>query len=587
MNDLVPGPTLFPEPSGNSIVSLGREWVIGAEPHIMLMLKRIFPGLSKSTRGEFRLRRSPEVDRNLQWIMERWTFNISDRDRREMHAGAEWQRRHEREVSAILAGRPSDRDWPMAVEPRDYQKVGAEWMWEVRKGLLGDEVGLGKTLTALATFSRPGHLPALIVCPLDLNIQWREQIERCYPTARVHIVRTGALYDIPDRTAKEEKQAGKEPGKGWPDFVVLNYDKLAKWGPSLAKANLKTVVYDEVQALRHHDSDRYAGAMALTTSVETIQALSATPIFNYGEEFYNIGEVVRPGFLGTREEFKQEWCTRGNDGKSLIREPRAFGKMLRETGFMLRRTRKEIGRELPPLKIVPHQISAQLSIHGDDMAALRRMAELIVNPPTGYDAARQIRDARRDFDVQMRKLTGIAKAPQIASLAEMLIESGEPVIILAWHRDVWNILAKKLEAYHPVFITGEESAREKHESKRTFIAGARQPGGCKVIGISLRSCAGIDGLQHVCSTGITAEYDWTGAVEKQGIGRASRDGQERPVVWYRPYMLSGADPVMLDVCGVKEAQSSAILDPDAVVSNVEVDPNHIRKLAEDFLRRVR
>lgn len=587
MNDVTEPTPLFPEPSGNSIVSLGREWVVGAEPHIMLRLKRVFAGLSKGARGEFRLRRSPEVDRDLEWIMDRWDFQISDRDRREMHAGAEWQRRHEREVSAILAGRPSSREWPMAVEPRDYQKVAAEWAWEVRKGLLGDEVGLGKTLSALATFSRPGHLPALIVCPLDLNIQWKEQIERCYPSARVHIVRTGDLYDIAERTAKDEKRAGKMPGKGWPDFVVLNYDKLAKWGPVLAKAGLKAVVYDEVQALRHHDSDRYAGAMALSTSVETIEGLSATPIFNYGEEFFNIAEAIRPGFLGTREEFKQEWCTRGDAGKCLIKEPRAFGKMLRDTGFMLRRTRKEIGRELPPLKIVPHQVSAELSMHGSDVEALRRMAELIVNPPTGYGAAQQVRDARRDFDVQMRKMTGVAKAPHIANLAEMLIEAGESVIILAWHRDVWNILAKKLAAYHPVFITGEENTKQKHEAKRTFIAGARQKDGCKVIGLSLRSCAGIDGLQHACSTGITAEYDWSGAVEKQGIGRASRDGQERPVVWYRPYMLSGADPIMLDVCGVKESQSSAILDPDAVVSDVEIDPNHIKRLAADFLRRVR
>ena len=70
------------------------------------------------------------------------------------------------------------------------------------------------------------------------------------------------------------------------------------------------------------------------------------------------------------------------------------------------------------------------------------------------------------------------------------------------------------------------------------------------------------------------------------IGRVDRDGQANKVVAYYLTATDGADPTMLEVAGVKRAQLVAVRDPGhALVEEANLDPNHVRKLAEDFLSK--
>jgi hypothetical protein len=53
-----------------------------------------------------------------------------------------------------------------------------------------------------------------------------------------------------------------------------------------------------------------------------------------------------------------------------------------------------------------------------------------------------------------------------------------------------------------VFFTGRESQAEKHEAKRAFCSGES-----KVLIMSLRAGAGLDGLQRVASIVVFGELD--------------------------------------------------------------------------------
>ena len=290
--------------------------------------------------------------------------------------------------------------------------------------------------------------------------------------------------------------------------------------------------------------------------------------------------MLNPGALGTREEFNREWCV-GADTKRAIRDPVAFGLHLRESGLMLRRTRQDVGRELPAFTLVPHHIEADLDAIAEVSGEAQRLAKIILAQQGGAGSGLAKRQAGGELDRLMRQATGVAKAPWVAAFLRMLVEQDTPVIVAGWHRSFWDILSESLDDLGFALFTGSETDRQKRESLRRFTSGEAM-----VLGISLKSGAGIDGLQHMCSTAVVGELDWTSVAHDQFFGRVHRDGQQSPCFGYFLLADVGSDPTVADVCGAKKANSVPIANPlESMREVVNLDPDHVRKLALACLRR--
>ena len=311
---------------------------------------------------------------------------------------------------------------------------------------------------------------------------------------------------------------------------------------------------------------------------------SATPIYNQGSEFHAVAEILRPDCLGTRSEFVREWCNSGGrEGTERIRDPQAFGEFVREAGLMLRRTRAEVGRELPALTRVTQHVGADLGALDKVSDACRELALFIVgrgaSPIKSADGKNEHFLASGELDNKLRQATGIAKAPFVAEFVRLLVEQGESVVLYGWHREVYRVWMERLRDLHPRLYTGTETPREKDEAKEAFLAGSS-----KVLIMSLRAGAGLDGLQQCCRTVVFGELDWAYGVHEQAEGRVSRDGQTDPVFAYYLTADVGSDPIVMDMLGIKRAQLEGIRDPkQAFVTKLQSDPDKIRKLAEAYL----
>ena len=105
--------------------------------------------------------------------------------------------------------------------------------------------------------------------------------------------------------------------------------------------------------------------------------------------------------------------------------------------------------------------------------------------------------------------------------------------------------------------------------------------------MSLRSGAGLNGLQDVCSVVVFGELDWSPAQHHQVIGRLARDGQTGPVAAFFCVSDAGADPPMAEVLDIKRQQADPIVDPDAAL--VQASPaaalDRVKALAQEVLRR--
>ena len=246
---------------------------------------------------------------------------------------------------------------------------------------------------------------------------------------------------------------------------------------------------------------------------------------------------------------------------------------------MLRRTRKDVGREMPAVTVAPTRIEADAAELDRIKGRAAELARVILAQTAGKGAGFDKMQKGGELDRLVRQATGLSKAPYVADFVRMLVESGEPVLVGLWHRSVYDLIGERLKDLAPAFYTGTESPRQKQEALRRF-----KERETPVLCMSLRSGAAIDGLQHVCSTVVIGELDWSHVIHHQLISRIDRDGQTDPVVAY--YLLSdvGSDPIVADVCGAKRANSAPIIDPDATtIADERVDPEHVRRLAESYL----
>lgn len=539
----------------------GDYWNIDAEPHVVIRLKRLFAKLGKGA-NKLSIRHTPDVARDLQWVMERYPLEISESDRKLMdQATALHIERSERFVR-ILTGDAAPREFQLALPPRDYQRVAADLALQQGGLLIADDVGLGKTVSSICMLTEPSTRPALVVTLTHLPKQWAREVARFAPRLRTHVLKRAKPYQLPDC-----------------DVIVTSYSKLSGWAPALVGA-VRTVIFDEVQELRHNDSNRAKAAKEIAEKCAYRVGLSATPIHNYGNEFFNVLDVLSPDALGERHEFVTEWGgdadTRGN---VKIKDPKAFGAYLREQGLMLRRTRQEVGRELPGLTIVPHTVES-----GDVFEALEKDGGADVTELARFILDRQGKgieqmQSRGELDWRLRQATGLAKSKYVAEFVRMLVENGEKVLLYGWHHVVYSTWEDRLKDLGVVKFTGEESQAQKQAALDAFKSGDAQ-----VLMMSLRAGAGIDGLQHLCRTVVFGELDWSPSVHEQATGRVYRDGQPDPVVAYYLTSDEGSDPVVQSVLGVKRGQLEGVRNPDQALFET-VKANGVVELAKAVLAK--
>ena len=545
-------------------------WRVACEPHVMIRLKRVFERAAKGQHGEVALADSPEVGRELLWFLDRYPMQLAAQDLFRLERQALAHRATETAVANVLGDGYVPRAFELAVPARDYQRLAADLALQTGRLLLADDVGLGKTASAICALTDPRTRPALVVTLAHLPRQWALELARFAPDLRVHIVRSGKPYDL----TKERRRTVP-----FPDVVVMNYHKLAGWADTLGPL-VRSVVFDECQELRHSDSSKYAAARYLAGRAGLRLGLSATPIYNYGGEVHSVLNVLAPGALGTEVEFAREWCAGAHVGeKARIADPRAFGAWLRAQGLMLRRTRTEVGRELPPLTRVPHAVDADLGAIDRVAPRVAELARVILAQGSAVRGAKL--QATEELSWRLRQATGLAKAPYVAAFVRLLVESGEKVVLFGWHREVYSVWQEALADLSPVLYTGTESSAQKDAARRAFVEGD-----ARVLIMSLRAGAGLDGLQRACRTVVFGELDWSPGVHEQCAGRVFRDGQPDPVVAYFLLADVGSDPIVADVLGIKRAQIEGLRDPaSAPLEALDPGERHLKRLAEDFLAR--
>jgi hypothetical protein len=552
-------------------------WEIMATPDVTIRLKRMFPRSEQKRSRAIVFVDTDEVARDIEWALMRYPMEVDELARARMVAGRQAHIQLEERVLSVLSGEGSIAyDLEPARPPRPHQLVAAKLAMETGRLLLGDVLGLGKTMSCLLPLGVAMYRPAVVVCPTHLPDQWVDELELVYPQLRAHIVKGTRPYDI--RLARG--MGGRDA-----DVVVVPYSRLAGWADHLAPV-ANAVLFDEMHELRTGPTtDKYKGAAVLVENTHLAIGATATPVYNYGGEAFNLISLLDPDFLGSQLEFEREWGGGTVRGKTKIKDPKAFGVYLREKGMMLRRDRKDTGREIDELQKITHNCDVDKKKLDQALDGIIALADVILD---SKDRGAVFK-ASGDIDWRVREATGIAKAPYVAEFVKMLLASERKVVLWGWHRQVYRMWADALAAFNPVFYTGKQTQAQKRESVRRFLwqdpdfdLEDPHPRESRVFIQSLRSGAGLNGLQTVCSTGVFGELDWSPKTHDQAGGRLNRDGQIAPPVAFFLVSSHGSDPVIADRLALKRQQSDPIENPDAELFDLSDhdDGSRIRELAQ-------
>lgn len=539
-------------------------WVVRGDPSVTELCKRLFPGSETGRRGEARFPAHRRIVGELNWLMLRYPLAVRAGDRERWERALSDAREYvvRRETARLLPERVAPDPSVFAGELTPFQQEGLAFLLRTDRALLADEMGLGKTVQALAMLAQAGAYPALVVAPPHLMRNWENEIARFVrrpdgsPPA-VHVLKGLTPYALPPA-----------------DLYLMHYLLLRGWKESLPEYGIPTVIFDEIQELRHSGTEKYSAASLLAGAASRVVGLSGTPIYNRGAEIWNVVNILDFHFLGDYESFTREWCY--GYGGQIVAKPELLGEKLREEGLMLRRTKRDVLKELPPKRRLVMPVDSDDAVYRRLMQPVRETIGRLRGEASGSQRALWEMEVERGE----RRATGVAKAPYVAQFVRALLDAGERVLLFAHHHEVMDLYKKELRTFSPAFVTGRETPAMKERSVERFMAGRTD-----LCCISLRAAAGLNLQRATCV--VFGELDWSPAVHSQAEDRAHRMGQTDSILCYYLVSQGGSDQDMQDALGLKVSQFVGLMgDEPPAREDALVSEQAARRYVERLVARL-
>lgn len=422
-------------------------------------------------------------------------------------------------------------------ELRPYQKEGFKWINEITDlgfgGVLADDMGLGKTLQIIAFLLSQKKSKSIVVVPTSVIYNWMDEFEKFAPSIRVGLVhgskskRDKVLRDFKRGLGiKVEEENLKEKSYEKYDVLLTTYGTLKNDEKAYENLSFDYCIIDEAQNIKNP-------AAQATLSVKNIKsrcniALTGTPIENNLMELWSIFDFVMPGYLFTKDRFRERFIldeSNLSELKSLI------------TPFILRRLKEDVLSELPEKlekKYLVEMKGKQKQLYSFYVKAIKnQLNENKSSEKSGRDKINlfsyltKLREICLDPSLVVPDYTGgSSKLTVVKEIVKDASESGKKILLFSQFTSVLQKIEEdfKKEDISYLYLDGGTSAKDRVERVKKF----NEDSNIKVFLISLK--AGGVGL-NLTSASMVIHFDpwWNPAVEDQATDRAHRFGQENKV----------------------------------------------------------
>ncbi len=406
----------------------------------------------------------------------------------------------------------------------EYQETGAAFLAGRDRAGLFDEMGVGKSAQGVRAADLLNAKRGVVIAPKSALEVWRGEFAK-FGILKRSVVKAQNIHDFMAWL------------RGRFDVLIVSYDHAVKWSKYFDENGeiLPWLIVDEGHYLKNSstartkailgDFEKHDGTNGIVKWALHTWILTGTPMANDPMDIYTFLRFV--GCMPLKQGvFKHRYFTTFQRTFSERNAPRPdiVEELKRLIGNnSLRRTKKQIGLQLPPIFLT------DITMDGDDTA----IKELLADFP-GLDLAiiQALQSGGLSFlDAQhiatLRRLVGEAKATPYASfLHEELMNSMDKYVVMGIHqkalKDVREYLIKR--GVHCALVQGDTAERERSAQVAAFQEDPKVRvfiGNIKAAGTALT-------LTAACNIDML-ESDWTPAGNAQAIMRVHRVGQVRNV----------------------------------------------------------
>lgn len=463
---------------------------------------------------------------------------------------------------------------------KDHQKEGVAWLQHLYKSkasgcLMADDMGLGKTLQILYLIdwhSRKyaNHKPYLIVAPITLLENWKNEYERFFMQPRMEI----NMLTSKDVTRKFDKSIVDKMQKM--DIILTNYESLRISQLNFCAVEFDVVALDEAQKIKSPGTLVTNAAKALKCNFKI--AMTGTPVENSLLDLWCIMDFCVPGLLGNAKAFAAQYQ---NPLKKEDNDIVALGNEVHDKlgVYFMRRLKKDAAKDLPDkielkekVLMPPVQKEAYASVVNDYTSGIQpNMLVTIMHlrevseHPYLYDSTLLNHETDEIVETSARLQATIKFLDEIK-------KKEEKVIIFVERKETQKMLQKLcLKRYGIItkIINGDTPSIVKRympnkQSRQSSIDEFQAVDGFNVI-IMSPVAAGM-GL-NVTAANHVIHYSrhWNPAKENQATDRAYRIGQTKDVFVYYPMAvrtdIKSFDETLDDLLSRKTSLATSTIFP--------------------------
>lgn len=394
----------------------------------------------------------------------------------------------------------------MGGELEPFQWAGVRYVLDARRAFVADEQGLGKTVEALAAIEADGAYPAVVVCPASLKLNWEREAQRWLPHRSVSVV------------------DGRQAVPRVAEITILNYEIVDHHRESLARLRPGALVLDEAHYCKNPAAKRTRAIRRLAETMprEKLRlALTGTPVLNHPDELISQLRVLgRLEDFGSGARFRQQF-------RGPLTEERLHWHLRRRC--FVRRLKEEVLPQLPAKRqvVVPVALDnkREYELAERDVIAWLREQPLDLRELNAKIAA-TLRAKRLAQLGALQRIAARGKLKAALAWIDDFLESGEPLVVFAHHREVQEALLRRFpEALH---LLGSDSIH----AREMAVAEFQDPQGPQLIVCATRVAA--QGITLTRASNVAfLELEWTPAMHDQAEDRCHRIGQHDAVTaWY-------------------------------------------------------